>query len=60
MLRHTFATHWIKAGGDVYSLQKMLGHTTAKMSERYVHLVGADISLLHPRYSPVSHLRLVA
>ena len=59
-LSHTFATPWIKAGGDTHSLQKMLGHTTTRMSERYVHLVGADVSELHRRYSPVGRLRLVA
>ncbi|MBU2688666.1 MAG: tyrosine-type recombinase/integrase [Actinobacteria bacterium] len=58
--RHTFATQWIKAGGDTHSLQKMLGHTTTRMAEKYVHLVGADVSELHRRYSPVGRLRLVA
>jgi len=59
-LRHTFATQWIKAGGDTHSLQKMLGHTTTRMAEKYVHLVGADVSELHRRYSLVGRLRLVA
>jgi len=59
-LRHTFATRWILNGGDTHSLQKMLGHTTTRMAERYVHLVGADVSELHRRYSPVGRLRLVA
>lgn len=59
-LRHCFATAWIRNGGDVHSLQKMLGHTTTRIAERYVHLVGADVSELHRRYSPVGRLRLVA
>ncbi len=59
-LRHTFATQWIKGGGDTHSLQKMLGHTTTRMAERYVHLVGADVSELHRQYSPVGRLRLLA
>jgi len=59
-LRHTFATAWIRNGGDTHSLQKMMGHTTTRMAERYVHLVGADVSELHRRYSPVGRLRLVA
>lgn len=58
--RHTFATQWIRAGGDTHSLQKMLGHTTTRTAEKYVHLVGADVSELHRRYSPVGRLRLVA
>jgi len=59
-LRHTFATRWILNGGDTHSLQKMLGHSTTRMAEKYVHLVGADVSELHRRYSPVGRLRLVA
>ncbi|MDD5748404.1 MAG: tyrosine-type recombinase/integrase [Actinomycetota bacterium] len=59
-LRHCFATAWIRNGGDVHSLQKMLGHTTVRMSERYVHLANADVSELHRRYSPVGRLRLIA
>ena len=58
--RHTFATQWIRNGGDTHSLQQMLGHTTTRMAEKYVHLVGADVSELHRRYSPVGRLRLVA
>lgn len=59
-LRHTFSTQWIKAGGDIHSLQKMLGHSSTRMAERYVHLVNSDISKLHQRYSPISRLRLIA
>ncbi|MCL6443007.1 MAG: site-specific integrase, partial [Alicyclobacillus sp.] len=29
--RHTFALHWIKNGGDPFSLQKILGHTDMSM-----------------------------
>lgn len=56
-LRHTFATLWIKAGGDSHSLMRLMGHTTTRMAEKYVNLVGADVSALHRRYSPVSRLR---
>ncbi|MCG2794918.1 MAG: tyrosine-type recombinase/integrase [Actinomycetia bacterium] len=59
-LRHTFATAWIRNGGDTHSLQKMMGHTTTRMAERYVHLVSADVSALHRRYSLVGRLRLMS
>ena len=38
-LRHTFASHWVMAGGDLFKLQKMLGHATVQMTMRYSHLV---------------------
>jgi len=38
VLRHSVATSWINAGGDLKSLSLVLGHTTTHMSERYVTL----------------------
>lgn len=55
-LRHTFATLYVKEGGDAHSLQQMLGHTTTKMAEAYVNLVGRDLAEAHRRYSPVGRL----
>lgn len=55
-LRHTFATLYVKEGGDAHSLQQMLGHTTTKMAEAYVNLVGRDIAEAHRKYSPVGRL----
>jgi integrase len=37
-LRHTFASHWVKRGGDLFKLQKILGHKTVQMTLRYAHL----------------------
>jgi len=38
LLRHSAATSWINAGGDLKSLSQVLGHTTTQMTERYVTL----------------------
>jgi integrase/recombinase XerD len=37
LLRHTFASRYMAAGGNVYALSKILGHSTVKTTERYVH-----------------------
>ena len=43
-LRHTFATRFLQAGGDIYVLSKLLGHSSVSVTERhYAHVVDADI-----------------
>jgi len=37
-LRHTFASTWVRKGGDLFKLQKILGHKTVQMTMRYAHL----------------------
>ena len=36
-LRHSYATHFLAAGGELYSLQKLLGHSSSRMTEVYSH-----------------------
>ena len=37
-LRHTFASHFVMRTGDLPSLQKILGHSSPQMTQRYAHL----------------------
>ncbi|MDH0894413.1 MULTISPECIES: tyrosine-type recombinase/integrase [unclassified Pseudomonas] len=37
-LRHTFASHFMQNGGNILTLQKILGHSSLAMTMRYAHL----------------------
>jgi integrase/recombinase XerD len=55
-LRHTGAKRFILAGGDVFTLQKLLGHSSLTIVRRYVQLASTDVALQHERFSPVDSL----
>lgn len=54
--RHTFAKNWILGGGDSFSLQRILGHTTQHMVSQYVNLAVGDLKVQHMKFSPVDRL----
>ena len=51
-LRHTFASHWVMRGGDLFKLQKILGHKSIEMTLRYAHLCPSAFADDHGRFGP--------
>jgi integrase/recombinase XerD len=52
--RHTMATSYIRRGGSVAALQRILGHSSITTTMRYVHVQTADLSAAHERMSLLS------
>jgi site-specific recombinase XerD len=59
-LRHTAAVRFLRNGGDVFSLQRMLGHASLEMTRRYCELADVDVKRAHITASPVDNLDLSA
>lgn len=57
ILRHTFATDYLINGGDIFSLQSILGHTSLEMVRKYSHLASSYIIANHKRLSPLDEMQ---
>jgi integrase/recombinase XerD len=57
LLRHTFATEYLRHGGDVVRLSIILGHTEVGTTMKYLHLLTEDLQRPHQSLSILNRLR---
>ena len=57
LFRHTFAKKYlIDCGGDVFTLQRILGHSTLEMTRHYCNIYNVDLVKNYDSFSPLQML----
>ena len=60
MLRNNFAKRFLLNGGDIYTLSKILGHSSVKVTEEcYLDLQKEDLRQQYQKHSPLMNLKKV-
>ena len=58
LFRHTFAKKYlVDCGGNAFTLQRLLGHSTLDMTKHYCAIFDADITKNYDSFSPLTQIK---
>ncbi|MBS7008298.1 tyrosine-type recombinase/integrase [Anaerostipes sp.] len=56
LFRHAFAKNWILNGGDIFRLQKILGHSSMDIVKEYVQIYGNELHMQFNEFNPLENI----
>ncbi|QNU68941.1 tyrosine-type recombinase/integrase [Ruminiclostridium herbifermentans] len=56
LFRHTYAEKFLQAGGNVFMLQRLLGHSSLEIVKEYVSLFSEDLKQNYDQFNPLEQM----